>query len=164
MMNRSRAILTMCACVLAFLIPALAQGQGPEKEPPKDVDVTGTWALTVTRANGGESSPNDAIFTQDKDALQFAMPGGPGGAFLTGTGTVKGNVLEWKVTISGPQGEMTIVFKGKVEGDSMSGDVSMGDFGTFTWSATKKTVKSTDVDGDACDVQSLAKRLLADPR
>jgi len=33
---------------------------------------------------------------------------------------------------------MTVTYKGKVNGDSMAGDVQMGDFGSMTWTAVRK--------------------------
>jgi hypothetical protein len=42
------------------------------------------------------------------------------------------------VTLSTPQGDMTLTYKGKVEGDTMAGEVQAGDFGAFPFTAKKK--------------------------
>ena len=51
---------------------------------------------------------------------------------------VKENQIEWTITRSTPRGEFTMSFSGTVEGDTMSGEVEMGNFGRNEWSATRK--------------------------
>jgi hypothetical protein len=63
---------------------------------------------------------------------------GPQGMEMKGEGTVKGQDVEWTVTISGGMGEFVLVYKGKVDGETMSGEVQAGDFGSFPWTAKKK--------------------------
>ncbi len=54
-------------------------------------------------------------------------------------GTIKGNEIEWSFTREGRGGgEFTMTYKGKVEGDTMTGEVQMGDFGSMEWTAKKK--------------------------
>jgi hypothetical protein len=57
---------------------------------------------------------------------------------MAGEGTVKGQELEWTVTISTPQGDFTLTYKGKVDGETMTGEVQAGDFGAFPFTAKKK--------------------------
>jgi hypothetical protein len=54
----------------------------------------------------------------------------------TGTGSIAGNEIEWSITRETPMGQMTMVYKGKVDGDTMSGDVKMMD-NTNPWTATR---------------------------
>jgi hypothetical protein len=61
-----------------------------------------------------------------------------GGGEVKAEGTIKGNEIEWTITRSIPRGDFTITYKGKVEGNSMSGTVQMGDFGSREWTAKKK--------------------------
>jgi hypothetical protein len=63
---------------------------------------------------------------------------GPQGTPMTGEGTFKENAVQWSVIINTPQGDFTLLFKGKAEGEKMSGELDMGDFGTATWTAVKK--------------------------
>jgi len=65
------------------------------------------------------------------------MPG-PHGMEFAGEGTIKGQELEWTVVMSGGMGEFTLLYKAKVEGDKMTGEVQAGDFGAFPFTATKK--------------------------
>jgi hypothetical protein len=99
------------------------------------VKVDGVWELTMQTPQGDMTA--DATFVQDKEAFKFTMPG-PQGAEMKGEGTVKDKDLEWTVTVSTQMGEFVLVFKGKVEGETMSGEVQMGDFGTAPWTAKKK--------------------------
>ena len=79
----------------------------------------------------------DVTFAQEKDVLKVTMAG-PQGETVTGTGTVKDNLVEWAMTFSSPQGDFKIVYKGKAEGENLTGEVQMGDFGSAKWTATKK--------------------------
>jgi hypothetical protein len=63
---------------------------------------------------------------------------GPGGFEMSGEGTVKGSDLEWNVTISMPQGDFVLTYKGKADGETMTGEVQAGDFGAFPFTAKKK--------------------------
>lgn len=111
--------------LVAAALPALAQ----------DVNVTGTWDLTSQSPRGERTSP--VVFEQTGESLKVTMTGMRGDE-MTGTGTVKGQDIEWTITRTTPRGDMTIVYKGKVEGDSMTGEAQMGDFGAMAWTAKKK--------------------------
>jgi hypothetical protein len=60
------------------------------------------------------------------------------GSDMTGEGTIKGQELQWNLTISTSNGEFTLGFKAKLDGDTMTGEIQMGDFGSSTFSAKKK--------------------------
>jgi hypothetical protein len=51
-------------------------------------------------------------------------------------GTVNGNEVSWKVSISDPM-PMTLEFTGTVNGDEVSGSVKLGAFGTASFSGTR---------------------------
>lgn len=99
------------------------------------VDVGGVWEMTTQTPQGDMTA--DATFVQDKEAIKVTMLS-PQGMEMKGEGTVKDKDVEWTVTISGGMGEFVLVFKGKVDGETMSGEVQMGDFGSAPWSAKKK--------------------------
>jgi hypothetical protein len=129
--------------LFAFAIPALPQAKEPQKEPqkepakqpPKEVNITGAWDMLTQTPNG--DMPGDATFTQEKESLKVTMSG-PQGTPMTGEGTVKDGAVQFTVTISTPNGDFSIFFKGKIDGEKISGEVQAGDFGSFTWVATKK--------------------------
>jgi len=123
-----KSALTLIIISLAAVL-AVAQAAKP-------ANVAGDWTLTLTTPRGDRVSPVN--FVQDGEKLKITMTS-PRGDQSTGEGTIKGIDIEWKVTRSTPRGEMTITYKGKVEGDTMSGEAQMGDFGTAVWKAVRKT-------------------------
>ena len=136
---RKNVLILFGVILLAFAASAMSQAKDPVKEPPKeqakDINITGAWDMVTQTPNG--DMPGEATFTQEKETVKVAMTG-PQGMPLSGEGTIKEGVVQWSVTISGSNGDFTIYFKGKVDGEKISGEVQAGDFGTFTWFATKK--------------------------
>jgi len=51
-------------------------------------------------------------------------------------GTVNGNEVSWKVSITQPM-DMTLEFTGTINGDEVSGNVILGAFGTASFSGTR---------------------------
>ena len=129
-MRKTSSILAVAA-VLALTLTVLAQAPAPQKT----VDVSGVWLVTMQTPQG--EMTQEATFTQDKEALKVSMTS-PMGTDMKGEGTIKGQDLQWTLTISTPNGEFALGFKAKVDGDSMTGDVQMGDFGSSTFTAKKK--------------------------
>jgi hypothetical protein len=99
------------------------------------VDLNGVWELTLQTPQGDRTM--DATVTQEKEVIKVAMTG-PQGIEMKGEGTIKENDVEWTRVVSAQMGEFVLAFKGKVDGETMSGEVQMGDFGAAPWSAKKK--------------------------
>jgi len=120
-----------------MMMTVLAAGMlsAQDAPAPKPVNVGGVWEVTMQTPQGDMTA--DATFVQENDKFKFTMPG-PQGMELAGEGTVKGQELEWAVLLSGGMGEMTLTYKAKVEGDTMTGEVQAGDFGAFPFTAKKK--------------------------
>ncbi len=121
----------LMALLALAAIGTLAAQDAPAAKP---ADVAGVWEMTTQTPQG--DMPADATFVQDGDKIKFSST--VMGMEITGEGTVKGQDIEWTVLLSGPQGEMALTYKGKVEGDAMTGEVQAGDFGAFPWTAKKK--------------------------
>ncbi len=102
----------------------------------KKIDVNGVWEMTVETPQGS-MPPTDVTFEQQGEALKVTMRG-PQGEEMKGEGKIKGDEIEWSFSLSTPRGDMTITFRGKIEGETMSGEALMGDFGSMPWKATKK--------------------------
>jgi hypothetical protein len=51
-------------------------------------------------------------------------------------GTVDGNAISWKVSITDPM-PMTLEFNGTINGDQVSGSVTLGAFGSSSFSGTR---------------------------
>lgn len=114
-----------------FALALLAFSQSAQQ-----VNVTGDWELTVTTPRG-ERPPQTISLKQEAEKLTVTTTD-PRGGEIKGEGTVKGNEIEWTIIRTGQRGEMKMTYKGKIEGDTMSGQVQMGDFGSFDWKAAKK--------------------------
>jgi hypothetical protein len=125
-MIKTKSLIALCA--LALLVIPLSALQA---------NVAGDWEMT----SEGRQGPRTSNFhiDQDGEKITVTMPGMRGGGEIKAEGTIKGNDIEWKVTRPGRGGEeFTIIYKGKVEGNTMTGTVQMGDFGSREWTAKKK--------------------------
>lgn len=119
-----RNILIFSAALLLLAGSALAQ------------DVSGEWEIT---SEGRQGPRTQTIkIEQDGEKITVTMEGRMGEA--TGEGTIKDNKIEWKITRTMRDMEMTITYTGTVDGDTMSGEMemSMGDRGPSEWTAKKK--------------------------
>ena len=124
---RKRGFVFGVAILIVGTAAVFAQTQVP--------NVAGVWEMTFQGPQGDMTS--DITFTQEKEAIKVSMIG-PQGTEMTGEGTLKDNEIQWTFTISTPNGEFVLVYKGKVAGEEMTGEVEAGDFGAFPWTAKKK--------------------------
>ena len=128
--------------VLAFAVPAALQAQNPPakeqpKEPAKEqakVDVSGTWDFAIETPQGTMAPAT--TFKQDGEKLTGTQTSPMGEVALEGT--VKGVDIAFAFSIDMQGQQMTISFAGKIDGDSMSGTVEFGSFGSSTWSAKRR--------------------------
>ena len=97
------------------------------------MSVDGTWTLTMQTPMGERTS-----------SLTLKSAGGA----LTGTqtaegnttdiadGTVNGDSVGWKVSITNPM-PLTLEFSGKVSGDDIAGDMDISGFGSWAFSGKR---------------------------
>ncbi len=102
-----------------------------------DVNVTGTWKMTFTGPQG--EMTRDYVMAQQGEKLTLTWKG-RNGEDQTAEGTVKGNEIQWSFTRQTQMGEMTMTYKGTVEGNTMKGDVTTPR-GTNPWKAEKVETK-----------------------
>ncbi len=133
MIKKSFALLFL---VLGFAAAGFAQvaSQPAVQAPAKNADIAGVWEMTMQTPQG--EMTRDATFTQEKDVIKMTMEGPMGE--MKGEGTVKENEVQWTINMSTPNGDFALVFKGKVDGDKMTGEIQMGDMGTSNFTAKKK--------------------------
>ena len=103
------------------------------------VDVSGTWEMTLQTDRG--DWPTELTIEQEGENIKVTMPGFQGDQ-IEGEGTVKDNKIEFTFNISTQRGDFSITYTGTIEGDTMSGEAAMGDFGTLQWTAKKKQSKA----------------------
>lgn len=104
-------------------------------------DVSGTWVMSRP-GRGGEMMESDITIVQTGNAIKVTMPGRPNpdgtpGEPIVGDGTVEGNAIQWKIVRQTPRGEMTMEYKGTVDGAAMKGTFAMMDR-EVEWTAKKK--------------------------
>ena len=97
-------------------------------------DVTGTWIMAV-ETGAGSGSPT-FVLVQKGEALSGSYKGQLGEAQVSGTVTGDDVVSEYKVDAQGQT--LAVKYTGKVAGNSMSGKVSLGQFGEGTFKGTKQ--------------------------
>jgi len=125
-MTKTKSLIALCA--LALLVIPMSALQA---------NVAGDWEMT-SEGRQGPRTTNIKI-EQDGEKITVTMPGFRGGGEIKAEGTIKGNEIEWTITRPGREGgEFKITYKGKVEGNTMTGTVEMGDFGSREWTAKKK--------------------------
>jgi len=98
-----------------------------------DANVTGEWTMTV-ETPAGSGSPHFSL-KQEGTNVTGSYKGQLGEAAVTGT--VSGNEVTLKYTVEGQGQSMTVVYSGTVDGNTMKGKVSLGDFGDGTFTGKK---------------------------
>ena len=95
--------------------------------------VTGEWDFTV-ETQAGPGNPHFSL-KQDGTTLSGTYKGALGEAPITGT--VSGNEVTIKFKASAQGADLDVTYQGTVEGDTMKGKLSLGDFGDGTFTAKK---------------------------
>ena len=93
----------------------------------------GTWNLTMQTPMG-----------ERRSTLSLSTAGGTltgkqeaeGNTTDIAEGTVSGNDVSWKVSITNPM-PLTLTFNGMVDGDKLSGTADTGMFGSFPFEGTR---------------------------
>ena len=87
----------------------------------------GKWQLTINTPLGAQQSMLD--IRASGDSLTGTQSAGSGDERPIEDGKVSGDQISWKASISKPMA-MTLEFSATVQGDSMTGSVKLGMFGT----------------------------------
>jgi hypothetical protein len=122
MTRRTVSIFVCMAVVLALVLPALA-AEG----------VSGKWKVTAKSPRGERTY--DVTMEQTGDKLVVTQKDRQGND-LKSEGTVKGSDITWTMKRTTPNGDFTVIYKGKVEGKTMSG-TSETPMGAGEWKAEK---------------------------
>lgn len=91
--------------------------------------VDGKWNLTINTPMGAQTSTLE--LSTSGGALAGTQTGAQGSQAIENA-TVDGDEVGWSIDIVVPM-PMTLSFKGKVEGDAISGTVTLGAFGDSTF-------------------------------
>jgi hypothetical protein len=95
--------------------------------------VNGNWNLKMSTPIG-ERTATVILAAEGNKLTGTQAAEGQSGPIAEGT--VNGNAVAWKVSITDPM-PMTIAFIGSVEGDAMSGKMDTGAFGSWPFTGTR---------------------------
>jgi hypothetical protein len=95
--------------------------------------VDGTWNLTMDTPMGERAS---TLMVRASGGKLEGTQSAEGQTTQIFDGTVDGNNLGWKVSITQPM-PLTLDFSGTIDGDAMSGTVQLGMFGSSPFRATR---------------------------
>jgi hypothetical protein len=93
----------------------------------------GNWNLVVSTPMG-ERPGSLSLKTEGTTVKGSQMADGNSTEIFDGT--VNGNEISWKVSITDPM-PMTLEFTGTVDGDEIAGTVKLGEFGNSPFSGTR---------------------------
>lgn len=95
--------------------------------------VDGSWNLTMTTPMGER---NATLSLKTAGGTLTGTQGAEGNSAEIFEGTVNGDDLAWKVSITNPM-PLTLAFTGKVSGNSMTGEMGIGPMGSFPFTGTR---------------------------
>jgi hypothetical protein len=122
MTRRTVSIVVCLAVALALALPAVA-AEG----------VSGKWKMTRNTPRGERVDEVTMVQTGEKLVVTSKDRDGND---VTSEGTVKGAEITWTMKRTTPNGEFVIVYKGKVDGKTMSG-TSETPMGAGEWKAER---------------------------
>ena len=93
----------------------------------------GTWNTTINSPMGAQEG--SMTLATDGGTLTGTLAG-PQGEIEIEDGTVDGDNLAWKASMTSPM-PMTLEFTATVNGDEISGDVKLGAFGNATFTGSR---------------------------
>jgi len=97
------------------------------------MSVSGTWTLTMQSPLGERRA---TLVLSQSDAGLTGTQSGEGASGEIFGGTVQGDRLTWKFAITEPV-PVTLEFEGQVAGDTMTGTMTAGMYGTWPFTATR---------------------------
>jgi hypothetical protein len=122
------------AVISVALLAAIAPLVRAADDAP--ANVAGTWQFSADSPQGTFNAT--LTIQQDGATIKGTQKSEFGDAAITGT--VKGNAIQFTVTVNSPNGSFTVDHDGTVTGDTMKGTFKMND-GSGSWSATRQNQK-----------------------
>jgi hypothetical protein len=95
--------------------------------------VDGKWEIVINSPLGAQKAVLDLV--TDGASLTGTQTAQQGSGPLE-NGKVEGSALSWSAKISSPM-PMTLDFAGTVDGDTLSGSVKAGSFGSFPFTGSR---------------------------
>jgi hypothetical protein len=95
--------------------------------------VDGNWNITLSTPMGERKT---MLSIKASGGALNGTQGADGNSTEIFDGTANGDDVAWKISITNPM-PLTLAFSGKVAGDTMSGEASIGPMGSFPFSGTR---------------------------
>ena len=95
--------------------------------------VDGNWNLVMTTPMGER---NATLSLKSAGSTLTGTQGADGNSTEISDGTVEGDDVAWKVSITNPM-PLTLAFTGKVTGNSIAGEMGIGPMGSFPFTGTR---------------------------
>ena len=95
--------------------------------------VDGNWNLVMTTPMGER---NATLSLKSAGSTLSGTQGADGNSTEIFDGTVNGDDVAWKVSITNPM-PLTLAFTGKISGNSIAGEMGIGPMGSFPFSGTR---------------------------
>ena len=114
-----KKLISLCALFALTTVMALA------------ADVTGTW-----KGEAGAKGPAPSFTFKQAGSALTGTAAMRGNDVEISNGKVDGDTVTWSNSITTPF-PMTLEFTGKVEGDTLNGNVKAGAFGSFPFTGTR---------------------------
>jgi len=95
--------------------------------------VDGNWTLTMSTPMGERSA---TLSLKSAGSTLSGTQGAEGNTAEIFDGTVNGDDVAWKVSITSPM-PLTLAFTGKVAGDDISGEMGIGPMGSFPFTGKR---------------------------
>jgi hypothetical protein len=95
--------------------------------------VDGNWAITMSTPLGERQA---TLVLKSSGSTLTGTQAAEGDSAEIFDGSVNGGDVAWKVAISNPM-PLTLEFAGKVDGDAISGEMTINPMGSFPFSGTK---------------------------
>ena len=118
------------------------RGGGPGRggaggEAPAAAQVAGSWDLTINSPQGAQQT--SMTITQNGTSFSGTMTSQFGTSDVS-AGNIEGRRVSWSMNLSMGGQNMTLNYSGEVDasGNRMTGNVSVGEFGTFAFTAEKR--------------------------
>jgi hypothetical protein len=99
-----------------------------------DMAADGDWDLVVTTPLGERRG---VLSLRTEGSALHGRQTADGNATEIFVGVVDGASLSWKISITDPM-PLTLKFTGSVDGDQLSGTVTLGEFGDSLFSGTRR--------------------------
>ena len=95
--------------------------------------VDGNWNITMSTPMGDRKA---TLSLSSSGGTLTGTQGAEGNSAEIFDGTVNGDDVTWKVSITNPM-PLTLDFSGKVAGDSISGEMGIGPMGSFPFTGKR---------------------------